>query len=655
MIVKKNTPALEEAYNNLFIESYQYLEGKGLLREDEAGKESFSSLPEYYSHMNDFFTTEAWKYVFLPLDEKVFKIDLDTRGIEIPSSFTKQVSVQSDQLAEMLIFSVDRYFDYMDLANTNIYVQWRLPDGTENATRIFMIDLSVANKIHFAWPISDVITNQHGDVKFSVRFFKIGPSKEEDGDKKLIYSLNTTESKITVAPAHQAVMNDESKVEIQLSNENNIFNNVIINSNYYAEGTTPPAQPSFGDNISIFKKEGNDLVAVTKANLEDDNSLKLYAEANAADNGTLIYTWYHEENEINEENANYTVNAVEFIPVEAPKRTEGEETIIDWSLIYVPGQRYYRPLSTEGTLDVSNPLAFDRVANVPTVTDEVLYRKYSVLTLKPGDGEIVGNYCVEATNKVGKNETVNPATSSTCVLPKPNDIRILTLEDDKVDGNLKEDNNFIVEQADGSKNLLLEVKIEEHEDSVDVVYYKWLFKDAIEEEFTNKRVVDTDDVLSEGEVAPNSLLADAPGWYQVEIYSKANRKASPTVTSAVAKVTYEPDAPEFVGEKDFKYEDHQYDLDQLNVVKYEKFAVVDMNSNADSLTSEEITFQWYLKAKGTEEWIAIDNATDTLTINTSTPQGVYICVATNHLNGKTASNNEDKSIFVTVFSASGKN
>ena len=73
MIVKKNAPALEEAYNNLFIESYQYLEGKGLLREDEAGKESFSSLPEYYSHMNDFFTTEAWKYIFLPFHQDMHK------------------------------------------------------------------------------------------------------------------------------------------------------------------------------------------------------------------------------------------------------------------------------------------------------------------------------------------------------------------------------------------------------------------------------------------------------------------------------------------------------------------------------------------------------------------------------------------------------
>jgi hypothetical protein len=59
----------------------------------------------------------------------------------------------------MIVFSVDRYFDYMDLANTSIYVQWRLPDGTENATRIFMIDLSTPDKIRFAWPISDIITN----------------------------------------------------------------------------------------------------------------------------------------------------------------------------------------------------------------------------------------------------------------------------------------------------------------------------------------------------------------------------------------------------------------------------------------------------------------------------------------------------------------
>jgi hypothetical protein len=58
----------------------------------------------------------------VPLDEDPFIIDLNTRSITVPTSFSKCASVQTDMLAETIIFVVDRYFDYMDLANTEIYV-----------------------------------------------------------------------------------------------------------------------------------------------------------------------------------------------------------------------------------------------------------------------------------------------------------------------------------------------------------------------------------------------------------------------------------------------------------------------------------------------------------------------------------------------------
>lgn len=167
-------------YDTLFVDSYKYLIDKGFIQVQEGDtKSSLSGLPEYYSHMNDFFTTEGWKYVFLPIDEEVFRIDLKDRSIKVPSSFAKQVSIQSDKLAETIVFSVDRYFDYMDLANTNIYVQWKTPNGKEQATRIRMIDLSQPDMIRFGWPISDIVTKDPGTIKFSVRFFRIAPG--EDG------------------------------------------------------------------------------------------------------------------------------------------------------------------------------------------------------------------------------------------------------------------------------------------------------------------------------------------------------------------------------------------------------------------------------------------------------------------------------------------
>ena len=182
MIVTVNNNNSDK-YLNLFTEAYEYLKelDKGYV---DVNQERFSSLAEYYSHMADFFENQKYKYVMLPLDEEPFNIDLNTRSINVPTSFVKCASVQSDQLAETIIFVTDRYFDYMDLANTEIYVQWTIPENKKTgvaeyngATRVEMIDLETEpGKIKFAWPLNDKITEFPGTVKFSVRFFRIDGS-----------------------------------------------------------------------------------------------------------------------------------------------------------------------------------------------------------------------------------------------------------------------------------------------------------------------------------------------------------------------------------------------------------------------------------------------------------------------------------------------
>jgi hypothetical protein len=120
MIVQKNA-SNSDKYNELFANAYKFLESlnNGSV---PAGKERFSNLAEYYGHIADLFDQQKYEYIMVPLDEDPFKIDLNTRKIDVPKSFSKCASVQTDILAETIIFVVDRYFDFMDLANTNIYV-----------------------------------------------------------------------------------------------------------------------------------------------------------------------------------------------------------------------------------------------------------------------------------------------------------------------------------------------------------------------------------------------------------------------------------------------------------------------------------------------------------------------------------------------------
>lgn len=63
------------------------------------------------------------KYTILPLDEEYFKIDANTRTIEVPSSFKKNgIAVQGDEVAEIIYFKIARYFDFTDLNSTDIVI-----------------------------------------------------------------------------------------------------------------------------------------------------------------------------------------------------------------------------------------------------------------------------------------------------------------------------------------------------------------------------------------------------------------------------------------------------------------------------------------------------------------------------------------------------
>lgn len=137
-----------------------------------------TTLEEYFSWLRNLGAINR-KYTVLPLDEDCFEINANTRAITIPSSFKKNgIAVQGDDLAEVLYFKIDRYFDYMDLNNTDIYIQWETPKDpvtgltTKSVSAAYIRDIeSEPGKLIFGWAISDVITALSGQLKFSVRFF----------------------------------------------------------------------------------------------------------------------------------------------------------------------------------------------------------------------------------------------------------------------------------------------------------------------------------------------------------------------------------------------------------------------------------------------------------------------------------------------------
>ena len=188
MIVNDNVNIAK--YNKLFLRASKLL-GKDI-----------RNLNDYYLHMHEFFDKGDAGHGFLMftyedgvLNEEPLVINLNTRTISVPSAIANCAGVQTDRMAEMLIFEVDRFFDYMDLANYKMkfYVQWETPEGKDahgniipaaaGSTEVDFIDyITKPGKILFAWPITADIAQASGAVKFSVRFFKL------DDTGKVAYS-----------------------------------------------------------------------------------------------------------------------------------------------------------------------------------------------------------------------------------------------------------------------------------------------------------------------------------------------------------------------------------------------------------------------------------------------------------------------------------
>lgn len=141
------------------------------------------------------------KKAILPKAEKIYHIDLKTRKIDSPEF----LSVQKDHSAESIYFSIPRYMDYMDLAETVCIIQYRLKDGTVGIYHVPFYDITSQNqygneKIIFPWLLSGEATALSGPIEYSMRFFRIENLSTSETEKKFkfLYNLNTLPATSTI-------------------------------------------------------------------------------------------------------------------------------------------------------------------------------------------------------------------------------------------------------------------------------------------------------------------------------------------------------------------------------------------------------------------------------------------------------------------------
>ena len=271
-------------YNQLFTDAWTALIKKGNLLGDKDkldaanGKTSFSNLQHYLSYLKYLIQIDPI-YLMLPIDEKPFSIDTNTRSINPPEGFSANNQVQSDNYAEILTFSVDRYFDYQDLSLTTIGVQWiNETSRKEGISIIKLIDLKTygdENRIRFGWPLTKDMTDTPGNLRFAVRFF----TRDQNGE--FAYLLNTTSISIPI----KETLTYHSEID-ENDSDYNFFKTYIQNS----------MNPSYAipTRVNFYDAPGNTAAIIVNPGEEDDDTLTLSAQAGTADLNPIVYKWYHE-------------------------------------------------------------------------------------------------------------------------------------------------------------------------------------------------------------------------------------------------------------------------------------------------------------------------------------------------------------------------
>lgn len=367
-----------------------------------------TTLEEYYNWLPDLKSVtveengvqvvKPTKFTVLPLDEEHFKINANTRAINIPADFKKNgVAVQGDDLAEIVYFEIDRYFDAVDLNNCDIYIQWEAPKDSNGEIKKGISDTYIRDiesqpgKLIFGWAISEAITNASGNLKFSVKFLQ-----RDKESKKIVYSLNTLTAQVTIHPSIGIKVDDYTP-----DNANDRLLERIQESEVV--GGLQAAVPVFVENLdgSIEYDIDNHY----------DGSLKIYAVAKANDTGAISYVW--KKRELNENNVQGDTDialgnsALEDVPV--PKKENGYPDLkAGHSYVYGDSRRAWP--ETKGFTDDDLIAEFGiKVESVPT-----FYETKAVLEVTEA-----GVYTVEARNRIFNSISKTPSEPAVFKRPDP--------------------------------------------------------------------------------------------------------------------------------------------------------------------------------------------------------------------------------------------
>lgn len=584
-----------------------------------------TTLEEYFSWLRNLGNINR-KYTVLPLDEEHFEINANTRAINIPASFKKNgIAVQGDDLAEVIYFKIDRYFDYMDLNNTDIYIQWETPkDANGNQVRsvspAYIRDIeSEPGKLIFGWAISDAITATSGNLRFSVRFFQWEDSEkvEQGGEKVLAYSFSTLTATVNIQPSiNFNPETDEYKVDDVGDRLVERIENSEIAGGYAA------AVPIFVKDLDV---PNADLIYDLDA---ETGLFDLLVQAYSTDTGAITYTWKRQG--LNEDN---TGNGEEITTIEA---TNKMVEVVDLNNL----NKSYSYYETNGSDINGNPIYTLYTGTIPPSAEDIsnglkLYEKQSMVK-----ADRAGIYWAVAENRITNSSSSELSKKAT--FPKPQYINITKQPDAK---------GILVDVSTEENPLSFEYPLAVFIGNEDgVLTYQWEMDSNYDLNFG-----DTTPLFTPIENATDSIfVATEPGHYRV-IVTNTRNKAIKVKESEISRITYAAKVP-ILTESGLNAE--TFKVDSLTDVNC---PTVVMDSTVES---DGYTVSWYFVEDGVDapvvENIVLEPGEVKASFNPKNYadiimalgeqediDGSYYAIVTNHVNGSTAST--EKPTFAEMF------
>lgn len=274
-MITKYASAIQD-YNKLFDKANARLNEFGVTDANIGDLQSyFSRLRDLVYGPNDMLNTgrpedivrieAGYEFLKLPLDEPHLIIDANQRTINT-KPFTDAggvLSVQGDEISEIVFFEVDRYFDSTDLSQMQIAIQWKNKQD-EGSTPAFIRIVQASKdkldeKLIFGWPITSEVTKVAGAVQFSVRFYDRVVDSEEFN-----YSLVTLPATLNIGASLSAVLDEDSMDDPRPTILSRLSNSRVLGGSEYAVApvfvypysvgvSTDPVEVDFGqDNKSYL-------------------------------------------------------------------------------------------------------------------------------------------------------------------------------------------------------------------------------------------------------------------------------------------------------------------------------------------------------------------------------------------------------------------